>query len=325
MKLILTVDTFKSGDKNGIAWASATGIDAGGRRARAAFRDPREGDGRKRATAMIEQMARAIPEGQDVSDIKPIVECLGSWRDRPLFRDGKPIMRGTEQVKERYFETVSFNVLSGPALELRRTKQRASEVVDVVSAALQAGDAAKAAEAALEFLRVFSGRPVDEIEDADADEPDAPDAPASDAAPGSVDASELRIAPEVAGDAPSSVEVDVAPTVEPIAVEELVVQEAVAQTPVAETAEVRTTPADVGIVEGEVVASAPEPETAPVEEKPALAVDPTVAILADDYESLVAALESAPPLAVDPVPEAVVEPAPQAQAARPDPARPDAR
>ena len=62
MKLILTVDTFKSGEKNGIAWASASGIDAAGRRARAAFWDPREGDGRKRATAMIDQMDRAIPD-----------------------------------------------------------------------------------------------------------------------------------------------------------------------------------------------------------------------------------------------------------------------
>lgn len=255
MKLILTVDTFKSGEKNGVAWASASGIDAGGRTARAAFRDPREGDGRKRATAMIEQMARLIPEGQDVTDIRPIVECLGSWRDRPLFRDGKPIMRGAEQVKERYFETVSFNVLSGPALELRRTKQRASEVVDVVSAALQAGDASKAAETALEFLRLFSGRPADEIEDADADEPDAPDAPASDVAPETVDASAMRTTPDVGGEAPSSAEVGVASIVQPAPVEERAVQESVAETPVVETAEVRTAPADAVIVEGGAVAS----------------------------------------------------------------------
>lgn len=325
MKLILTVDTFKSGDRNGIAWASATGIDAGGRRARAAFRDPREGDGRKRATAMIEQMARAIPEGQDVSDIKPIVECLGSWRDRPLFRDGKPIMRGNEQVKERYFETASFTVLSGPALELRRTKQRASEVVDVVSAALQAGDAAKAAEAALEFLRVFSGRPADEIEDADVDEPDAPDAPASDVLPDARAAADLPSTAQVVVGAASPAPIDVAPIPDPAAAEEPVVPGPVAETPVVETAEVRMPPADVETVVDEVLASGAELETSQVPEKSAPAVDAGVA-LADDFESLVAAVEAAPPLAVEPAAEVVAEPAPAAQAAvRPDPvARPAA-
>ena len=313
MKLILTVDTFKSGEKNGIAWASASGIDAAGRRARAAFRDPREGDGRKRATAMIDQMARAIPEGQDVTDIRPIVECLGSWRDRPLYREGKPITRAGEPVKERYFEVASFNILSGPALELRRTKQRASEVVDAVSAALEAGDTAKAAETALEFLRLFSGRPADEIDDVDADEPDEPTAalPVAavdvDGAPAPIEAAPIEAEPveaepvAAAPAAPTEVGIDAVAlqteVVSPLpAVGPEVVDAGQAQT-------IETVATDVG---------------APAQAEAPMAADPTAAP-ADDFESLVAAVEAAPPVHPEAVPEAEV----QAKPASAAPARPD--
>lgn len=301
MKLILTVDTFKSGDKNGVAWASASGIDAVGRRARAAFRDPREGDGRKRASAMIDQMARTIPEGQDVADIRPIVECMGSWRDRPISREGKPVMRAGEPVKERYFEVVSFNILSGPALELRRTKQRASEVVDAVQAALQAGDAHKAAETAMDFLRLFSGRPADDLDDVDADEPDAPNASNGvvDAAP--VSAEIATVATEVSApivdadtaaapiaDAPVVEAVAAAPAVEPTVAEATVV-EAVAEDVVVAS--------DVPQPSSATEASAPE---AGIASEPAVeAPEAPVAATPNDFESLVSALEAAPPLVAE--------------------------
>jgi hypothetical protein len=310
MKLILTVDTFKSGEKNGIAWASASGIDAAGRRARAAFRDPREGDGRKRATAMIDQMARAIPEGQDVTDIRPIVECLGSWRDRPLYREGKPITRAGEPVKERYFEVASFNILSGPALELRRTKQRASEVVDAVAAALEAGDNVKAAETALEFLRLFSGRPADEIEDVDADEPDEPVADAP-------------VAAAVAGEpvaAPAAPEVD--GTVAPIEAVTLEAEPA-SLAPVAPTPtqiEAVALPTEAADVDQSPVIGTAQADVADQssDSKPAGSEEGTKQELPnDDFESLVAAVEAAPPVH----PEAAQEvPAKPASAA---PARPD--
>lgn len=308
MKLILTVDTFKSGEKNGIAWASASGIDAAGRRARAAFWDPREGDGRKRATAMIDQMDRAIPDGQDVTDIRPIVECFGSWRDRPLYREGKPITRGGQPVKERYFEVASFNILSGPALELRRTKQRASEVVDAVSAALEAGDTAKAAETALEFLRLFSGRPADEIEDVDADEPDEPTA------------AEPVAAVEVDG-APAPIEA-VAIEAEPLAAAPAAPTEVVSDAVALPTEEIAALPAvgpevaDGG--EAPLIGTAATDVGAPAQAEAPMAGDPTAAP-ADDFESLVAAVEAAPPVHPEAVPQAEI-PAKPASAA---PARPD--
>lgn len=291
MKLILTVETFKSGEKNGVVWASATGLDALGRRARAAFRDPREGEGRKRATAMIEQMTGAIPAGQDVADIKPIVECFGSWRDRPVFQAGKQVMRGGEPAMERYFEVASFNLLSGPALELRRTKQRASEIVDVVAASLEAGDPIKAAEAALEFLRVFSGRPADELEDVDADEPDeaGPDTP---------------VAAEGAATGPDSPEASL------VEVRQQEVREATVETVVEAGSGVE----DAAAVE----ADAPVVEDAagevPVDAAPAPA---PAAEIDGDFESLVAAVEAAPPVHPEPVREQAAAPV------RPAVARPD--
>lgn len=318
MKLILTVDTFKSGEKNGIAWASASGIDAAGRRARAAFRDPWEGDGRKRATAMIDQMARTIPDGQDVTDIRPVVECLGSWRDRPLYREGKPIMKGGEPVKERYFEVASFNILSGPALELRRTKQRASEVVDAVAAALESGDNVKAAETALEFLRLFSGRPADEIEDVDADEPDEPvaHAPAADAVAGEpvaasevdgmvapIEAVTLEVQPtSVAPTAPTPVEIEAValPT------------EAVADLPAVgpEAADVDQPP-PTGTFQADVADQVPPSKPADGGEVAKQAAS------SDDFESLVAAVEAAPPVHPEAAPEVSAKPA-SAAPARPD-------
>ena len=311
MKLILTVHTFKSGEKNGVAWASASGFDAMGRKARAAFRDPQEGDGRKRATAMIEQMARVIPEGQDVTDIRPIVECLGSWRDRTLHRDGKPITRGGEPVKERYFEVASFNILSGPALELRRTKQRASEVVDAVSAALEAGDGVKAAETALEFLRLFSGRPADEIEDVDADEPLA-DA----AAPA---AAEPAAEPPVEGTA-APIEgaiLEAVPAARTILEIEAGAQPVV-PVPDLPVAGPDTTAVDVEpVVEAAAVADVSVQDAEPTVD-PDVAPQPTQTP-ADDFESLVAAVEAAPPVHHEPSTDREV-PARPAPAA---PARPD--
>ncbi|GJD91594.1 hypothetical protein BHAOGJBA_5142 [Methylobacterium hispanicum] len=300
MKLMLTVETFKSGDKHGVVWASATGVDALGRRARAAFRDPREGDGRKRATAMIEQMAAAVPPGQDVADIRPIVECFGSWRDRPLTREGKPVMRGGEQMKDRYFEVASFNLLSGPALELRRTKQRACEVVDAVAAAMQAGDASKAAETALEFLRLFSGRPADEIDDVDADEPDAIALEVS-PAPDAVDLASAAESPEIA-----AVE---APQADVPAAEQVVAAD-VRDLSVGREAAVDPSSSDVEPMRPAAEAAA---EVSPHLENGI----GTAAAGTAEVESFVAAVEAAPP--VHPEPEAGTPAAP----ARAAPSRPD--
>ena len=310
MKLMLTVETFKSGDRNGVVWASATGVDALGRRARAAFRDPREGDGRKRATAMIEQMTAAVPPGQDVADIRPIVECFGSWRERPLYRQGKPVMKGDEPATERFFEVASFNLLSGPALELRRTKHRASQVVDVVAAALEAGDPVKAADVALEFLRLFSGRPADELDDVDADEPDeaGPEAPvgpeAAAAAPGSAPMADAE-APQP--DAPAAAEPPVVGT-DVVEIEEVapVAQEATVAAPASQADAEPAAPAPI--------ADRPA-QAAPTEEIPA-APQSASAEVDGDFESLVAAVEAAPPVHPEP---AAGESSPAARTAPPRP------
>ncbi len=125
------------------------------------------------AEALLKQLQAGAAPGEGPADRRPIVEAEGEFKERP-----RPPRAGeTAPRTERYFNAQTFNVLSGPSVELEKTRRMGAVALKSAEKHLKAGDVQEAYLALERFVAETTRMPRPSVEM----DPDVAVEPADDA------------------------------------------------------------------------------------------------------------------------------------------------
>jgi len=178
MKLTLEINGLQSGksskEDNPYDWTTITGHTAKGVKCYAKAYDDT-------GLALEREIVKHTPSGEEIGTTRIVVQMTGEWRD------GKPYKRASDgkTVTNRYFRISTFDILTGPQLELARLKRDLAAKLTLAEDLRASGRMGLAYRTIAEFAAVISNRELDLDDIAVSEEADEvvygePDAASSD-------------------------------------------------------------------------------------------------------------------------------------------------
>lgn len=157
------------------------------------------------AVAFHEKVNALCPADEDVASRRLAFEVEGEWMERPrLDKQRQPVLDADGRaMKDRSFRVVSFKHMTGPAVEIVRTRADASSALDASASLAAGGDMAAAYRTLEAFVAAVARRPApsagvaEDLDDNAAPAPSAAPEEAAEAALAKREASSRPAAPRL--------------------------------------------------------------------------------------------------------------------------------